>query len=80
MNFENNNFEPTEYLPYDFANRRHIGPSPQEMEKMLKLLGLNSIDQLIDQTIPPSIRQKNYLIGISQNLNERCFSILEKQR
>ena len=33
MNFENNNFEPTEYLPYDFANRRHIGPSPQEMEK-----------------------------------------------
>ena len=41
MNFENNNFEPTEYLPYDFANRRHIGPSPQEMEKMLELIGLN---------------------------------------
>ena len=61
MNFENNNFEPTEYLPYDFANRRHIGPSPQEMEKMLKLLGLNSIDQLMDQTIPPSIRQKKLL-------------------
>ena len=31
MNFENNNFEPTEYLPYDFANRRHIGPSPQTL-------------------------------------------------
>ena len=61
MNFENNDFEPTEYLPYDFANRRHIGPSPQEMKKMLKLLGLNSIDQLIDQTIPPSIRQKKLL-------------------
>jgi glycine cleavage system pyridoxal-binding protein P len=28
------------------------------MEEMLKLLGLNSIDELIDQTIPPSIRQK----------------------
>ena len=79
MNFESNNFEPTEYLPYDFANRRHIGPSPEEMEKMLKLLGLNSIDQLIDQTIPPSIRQKNYLIGRSRNLSERCFSTLEKQ-
>lgn len=61
MNFESTNFEPTEYLPYDFANRRHIGPSPEEMEKMLKLLGLNSIDQLIDQTIPPSIRQKKLL-------------------
>ncbi len=61
MNFENNSFEPTEYLPYDFANRRHIGPSPQEMEKMLEHLGLNSIDQLIDQTIPPSIRQKKLL-------------------
>ena len=61
MNFENNNFEPTEYLPYDFANRRHIGPSPQEMEKMLKLLGLTNIDQLIDQTIPSSIKQKKSL-------------------
>ncbi len=61
MNFENSNFEPTEYLPYDFANRRHIGPSPQEMEKMLKLLGLTNIDQLIDQTIPSSIKQKKSL-------------------
>jgi hypothetical protein len=26
-------------LPYDFANRRHIGPSPQEMVEMLGLLG-----------------------------------------
>ena len=28
-------FTPTDYLPYDFANRRHIGPSPKEMEQML---------------------------------------------
>jgi glycine dehydrogenase len=27
-------FEPTDYLPYDFANRRHIGPSPAEMAEM----------------------------------------------
>ena len=46
MNFEINNFEPTEYLPYDFANRRHIGPSPQEMEKMLKLLALHAVFQI----------------------------------
>ncbi len=23
------------YEPYDFANRRHIGPSPVEIEEML---------------------------------------------
>ena len=27
-------FTPTDSLPYDFANRRHIGPSPAEMEEM----------------------------------------------
>ena len=31
-------FTPTDYLPYDFANRRHIGPSPYEMEEMFKVL------------------------------------------
>ena len=42
-------FEPTEYLPYDFANRRHIGPSPEEMTEMLAEIGVDSLDQLIDQ-------------------------------
>ena len=54
-------FEPTEYLPYDFANRRHIGPSPAEMQEMFSLLKVNGIDQLIDQTIPKEIRQKSPL-------------------
>ena len=31
-------FKPTDYLPYDFANRRHIGPSPQEMTEMLEVV------------------------------------------
>jgi hypothetical protein len=30
-------FEPTDYLPYDFANRRHIGPSPAEMAEMFEV-------------------------------------------
>ena len=51
-------FEPTEYLPYDFANRRHIGPSPTEMAEMLSLLGVDGLDELIDQTIPKNMRQK----------------------
>ncbi|UYV38972.1 aminomethyl-transferring glycine dehydrogenase [Rhodobacteraceae bacterium D3-12] len=50
-------FEPTEYLPYDFANRRHIGPSPAEMDEMLGVLGVTSLEALIDQTVPKAIRQ-----------------------
>jgi glycine dehydrogenase len=54
-------FEPTDYLPYDFANRRHIGPSPAEMEEMLEVVGVETLDELIDQTVPASIRQKEPL-------------------
>ena len=50
-------FTPTDYLPYDFANRRHIGPSPAEMDEMFKVLGVKDLDELIDQTVPKSIRQ-----------------------
>ena len=50
-------FTPTAYDPYDFANRRHIGPSPSEMVEMLKVVGVPSLDALIDETVPASIRQ-----------------------
>ena len=55
-------FTPTEYLPYDFANRRHIGPSPAEMAQMLATLGVNSLDELINQAVPASIRQAEPLV------------------
>jgi glycine dehydrogenase len=50
-------FTPTAYDPYDFANRRHIGPSPAEMEEMFRAVGVDSLDELIGQTVPSSIRQ-----------------------
>ncbi|MEM9063784.1 MAG: aminomethyl-transferring glycine dehydrogenase [Pseudomonadota bacterium] len=50
-------FKPTDYLPYDFANRRHIGPSPAEMDDMLAVVGAESLDALVDETVPASIRQ-----------------------
>ena len=34
---------------------RHLGPNTDEKLSMLEALGLNSIDQLIDQTIPASL-------------------------
>lgn len=54
-------FTPVDYNPYDFANRRHIGPSPAEMAEMLKAVGVSSLDELIDQTVPAMIRQKTPL-------------------
>ena len=54
-------FNPTQYLPYDFANLRHIGPSKSEIAEMCKVLGVKDIDELIDQTVPENIRQKTSL-------------------
>ncbi|MDO7556893.1 MAG: aminomethyl-transferring glycine dehydrogenase [Loktanella sp.] len=54
-------YAPTSYLPYDFANRRHIGPSPAEMDAMLKVVGASSLAALIDDTLPAKIRQKEPL-------------------
>ncbi|MFN3845232.1 MAG: aminomethyl-transferring glycine dehydrogenase [Paracoccaceae bacterium] len=51
-------YTPVAYDPYDFANRRHIGPSPAEMEAMLKAVGVPSLEALIDETVPASIQQK----------------------
>ena len=50
-------WNPTSYDPDDFANRRHIGPSPAEMEAMLSTVGVSSLDELIDQTVPAGLRQ-----------------------
>ena len=54
-------FERTDYQPYDFANRRHIGPSPREMTEMLQVVGVESLDALIDETTPETIRQETPL-------------------
>jgi glycine dehydrogenase len=54
-------YTPTDYNPYDFANRRHIGPTPAEMAQMLQAVGCDSLDQLIDQTIPADLRQPDPL-------------------
>lgn len=52
---------PTDYHPDDFANRRHIGPSPAEMDEMLAVVGAPDLDGLIEQTVPGAIRQQQAL-------------------
>ncbi|MBU9696945.1 aminomethyl-transferring glycine dehydrogenase [Rhodobacteraceae bacterium HSP-20] len=51
-------YKETVYAPYDFANRRHIGPSPAEMAEMLQAVGASSLDALIDEIVPDDIRLK----------------------
>jgi glycine dehydrogenase len=40
---------------------RHIGPSPAEQEKLLSAIGVSSLEQLIDETVPDDIRLKTSL-------------------
>ncbi|TQS72282.1 aminomethyl-transferring glycine dehydrogenase [Rhodobacteraceae bacterium] len=69
-------FVPSSYATYDFANRRHIGPSPSEMEEMLQAVGAASLEQLIDETVPQDIRQEVPLSWAP--LSE--YRLLEKMR
>uniref|UniRef100_A0A8C2DSX9 Glycine cleavage system P protein n=1 Tax=Cyprinus carpio TaxID=7962 RepID=A0A8C2DSX9_CYPCA len=41
---------------HDDFSERHIGPGDKEKREMLNTLGLESIAQLIENTVPPSIR------------------------
>lgn len=44
----------------DFQSRQ-IGPQEHEIPSMLEALGVGSLDELVDQTVPPSIRLKEPL-------------------
>jgi len=46
---------------FDSFTRRHIGPDQAETTAMLETIGVSSLDELIDQTVPPSIRLKRKL-------------------
>ncbi|MCB9861106.1 MAG: aminomethyl-transferring glycine dehydrogenase [Phycisphaeraceae bacterium] len=47
---------PSVLQPSDMFAPRHIGPTDQDIAAMLSTLGLGSLDELVDQTIPSSIR------------------------
>ncbi|GAB1430294.1 aminomethyl-transferring glycine dehydrogenase [Ignavibacteria bacterium] len=40
----------------DSFRNRHIGPNSKETERMLKVIGIDSVDALIDLTVPAAIR------------------------
>jgi len=43
---------------YDQFERRHNGPSAAEEADMCKILGIKNVDELMDQTVPPAIRNR----------------------
>jgi len=48
-------------LPDAAFARRHIGPNPEETRQMLSLLGVPSLDALVDRAIPAEIRLRQPL-------------------
>ncbi|HEY8041957.1 MAG TPA: aminomethyl-transferring glycine dehydrogenase [Polyangiaceae bacterium] len=62
--------------------RRHIGPDGAEAAEMLRVVGVPSLDELIDQTIPPSIRFRRPLdlppARSEHELLELCHAISQK--
>ncbi|KQO52594.1 aminomethyl-transferring glycine dehydrogenase [Methylobacterium sp. Leaf85] len=65
------------YDPYDFANRRHIGPTTAEIAAMLEVIGAPSLHGLVDETLPADIRQEER-IDFGTSLTER--RVLEHMR
>ena len=53
----------------DFV-RRHIGPSQEEIDQMLNGLGLNSLEELIENAVPPTIMMEGDL-NLPHPKNER---------
>jgi glycine dehydrogenase len=42
--------------PSDTFARRHIGPTPTDVDEMLERVGCGSLEQLVDETVPAGIR------------------------
>jgi len=61
----------------EFATR-HIGPNDQETKQMLKTVGVRSLDELIDKTIPAAIRLKQPLSVTSPVSEYEYLSELSK--
>ncbi|PLX13215.1 MAG: glycine dehydrogenase (aminomethyl-transferring) [Marinilabiliales bacterium] len=57
---------------------RHIGPREQELTSMLKKIGVDSLDHLIDETVPKKIRLQNKL-NLPEGMSEYEYTIHLKE-
>lgn len=56
----------------DLLSSRHIGVEEKDMESMLAVIGVKSLDELINKTIPSNIRLKK-LLKLPAPLTERAY-------
>ena len=63
--------EPSALSPGAFASR-HIGPGAAERQAMLDVIGVPSLDALVDEAIPPGIRLKEPL-ALPDGLSEHRY-------
>ncbi|MEK6650742.1 MAG: aminomethyl-transferring glycine dehydrogenase, partial [Bacteroidota bacterium] len=52
--------------------QRHIGPGPDERRQMLETIGVRSLDELTNTTIPASIRRTTPL-RVAPPMSEHCY-------
>ena len=62
----------------DRFSARHMGPSEKELSQMLSVIGVDSLDQLINETIPEKIRMKEDL-DLPKALSEYDYLKMLKQ-
>ncbi|QCR23855.1 aminomethyl-transferring glycine dehydrogenase [Pontibacter sp. SGAir0037] len=58
--------------PADVFKERHNGPDKEQMQDMLRTIGVESLDQLIEETVPSAIRLKKPL-NLPKALTETQF-------
>ena len=61
INEKETNLEPLDLFMTDSFPNRHIGPNKSEIAQMLKFLGIADLEDLIDKTVPATIRLENDL-------------------
>ncbi len=68
----------SEKLERDSFARRHIGPRPEDVKEMLKVVGASTLDELISKTVPENIRlNRNLSIGAPLSENESISAMRE---
>ncbi len=60
------------FLADDAFYERHIGSNEEEIAEMLEQIGAESLDELMDQTIPPSIRRQT-AIDVGEAMTEHAY-------
>jgi len=65
-------------LPNDTFAGRHLGPSPEEVKKMCEVIGVSSIEELMDQAIPDAVRRQDTMEITDGKLGEARALALAK--